>query len=92
MSQNTNRPVKEFRTRRNIRAAVWANPSEKGDHPRFSVTVEKRYRDSEGNWQTSHSYFRDEIPDLRLVLSKAFEHISLQEPKAEGGIVAPVAS
>ena len=78
MSAQPTKPIKEFRTHNHIRAAVWANPSEKGDRPRLSVSVDKSYRDSEGSWKTSHTYFPRELPELRLVIDQAFAFIMTQ--------------
>ena len=49
-----------------IQAAIWRNTDTEG-RVRFGVTFERRYRDSEGNWQSSDSYGRDEL----LTLAKA---------------------
>ena len=48
-----------------ITASIWERNSESGMF--YSVSFERRYRDSEGNWQSSHSY---DAQDL-LALAKA---------------------
>ncbi|MBX3360128.1 MAG: hypothetical protein KF912_02695 [Phycisphaeraceae bacterium] len=48
-----------------ISAAIWANPTEKGI--RYSVTIERLYRDPEsGNWKSTSSFNRDDM----LVVAK----------------------
>jgi hypothetical protein len=47
-----------------ISASIWENPTEKGNF--YNVTFERRYRDTEGNWKSTHSYGLDDL----LVLAK----------------------
>lgn len=48
-----------------ISAAIWANPTEKG--VRYSVTIERLYRDPEsGSWKSTSSFNRDDM----LVVAK----------------------
>ena len=42
-----------------IRCAIWANQHK--DRVRYSVTMERRYRDENGDWQSTHSYGRDDL-------------------------------
>ncbi len=60
-----------------ITACIWKNTTEKGSF--YTVTFERRYRDSEGNWKSSHSY---SVEDL-LPLAKAMDmiHTKLVELK-----------
>ena len=48
-----------------ITASIWENKTEKGTF--YNVTFERRYRDAEGNWKSSHSYNADDL----LALAKA---------------------
>lgn len=82
----TNRPIKEFRVR-NLRAAIWQNEVERDGERvlRHSVTLNKRYRDpNTGAWADSNSFFPDDLPRLRLLLEKAYEHIMLKNDVAPG--------
>jgi len=77
-----NKPVKTFRCKGGITAAVWQNQVERAGKTstRFSVTVEKRYRDrNDDTWRTSSSLFAEDLPKVQLVLAKAYEFICLQE-------------
>lgn len=64
MTTNT-KPIDHVRLG-SIQAAIWKNSDQEG-RVRYGVTFERRYRDSEGNWQSSTSYGRDEL----LTFSKA---------------------
>lgn len=78
---STNRPVKEFCVR-NLSLAIWQNEGTRDGRPvtLHSVTVNKRYRDPDTNeWKDSNSFFPDDLPRLRLLLDKAYEHIMLPD-------------
>jgi hypothetical protein len=69
MSSN-NRPVQEIRLGR-VKAAVWENETRNGT--RFSVTVQRIYKDGE-EWKTSDSFGRDDLPLLAKVLDRAHSY------------------
>ena len=80
-----NKPIKEFRAGQ-IKATIWENEkkSGKGETVKYkSVNIEKSYKDDDGNWKTSNTFFREDIPKLQLVAAKAFEYISLTESEEE---------
>ena len=80
-----NRPVKEFRAG-GVRASIWEDQAvgKSGEPFRaFSVRVERRYKDADGNWQSSTRLRRSELADLELVVFKAREFISLNERDPE---------
>jgi len=74
-------PIKEFRAG-GVAASVWASKSPVNGRSttQHSIRVQKRYRDDRsGQWKTT-TYFRpDELPKLALVVSRAFEFLSLRE-------------
>jgi hypothetical protein len=78
-----NRPVHEVRLGR-IKAAVWANQTEAG--VRHNVTVSRVYRDGDGDWQTSDSFGRDDLPLLAKVVDRAHSWIfdQLREDRTKG--------
>ena len=41
------------------------------------VSFQKRYKDSDGEWKTTHSLDINEIPKAILALSKAYEYLVL---------------
>ena len=48
-----------------INASIWRNTTDKGTF--YNVTFENRYRDSEGNWKSGHSYAAGDL----LAVAKA---------------------
>ena len=62
-AETKNPPVDKVRVGL-ISASIWENPTEKGNF--YNVTFERRYRDTEGNWKSTHSYGLDDL----LVLAK----------------------
>ena len=51
-----------------IQAAIWRNLTKEGE-PRYSVTVERRYADDNGDWHSTGSFGRGDL----LSLSKAVD-------------------
>ena len=80
MSDNSP-PLKEFRAG-TVVAAIWAEniPINGRVVTHYSIRIQKRYRDDKsGQWKTT-TYFRpDELPKLGLVVSRAFEFLTLRE-------------
>jgi hypothetical protein len=75
------KPVKEFRAG-SVRASIWRDEVPgRDDEPFsvFSVRIEKRYKDTGGNWQSTARFKRADLADLELVAFKAREFISLNE-------------
>ena len=46
------------------------------------TAIQKRYKDSEGEWKSTHSLDKNEIPKMILALSKAFEYLTMGESNA----------
>jgi hypothetical protein len=68
-----NRPVHECRCGA-CKVAVWeSQQSEYG--PRYHVTVSRIYKDNQGQWKSSSSFGRDEIPLLKRALDLAYDFI-----------------
>ena len=75
-----NKPVKRFQAGR-ITASVWRNVRKMDngeDATMFSMTLDKRYRDKDGNWQGSNSLHVNEIPRAVFVLNKAYEFLIMK--------------
>jgi hypothetical protein len=62
-----NKPVHEVRMGR-IKAAIWANSTSAG--MRHSVTFVRLYKE-DGQWKTSQSFGRDDLPLLEKVADQA---------------------
>ena len=85
MTQATeNSPEKEFRAGR-IKASIWRNEGERDGQTviRHSVTLQKRYQDSDGKWKNSSSFFVNDLPRVEVVMRKAFEYLALNKTKEE---------
>ena len=80
MSSNE-RPIKEFRAG-TVVAAIWVSKTAVNGRSaaQHLIRVQKRYRDDrKGEWKTT-TYFRpDELPKLSLVVSRAYEFLTLRE-------------
>jgi hypothetical protein len=50
-----------------ITVTIWANSTEKGTF--YSFTLERRYKDKEGNWQSTQKFDEDDA----LLLAKAID-------------------
>jgi hypothetical protein len=68
-----NQPLKKYRAG-SVSAAVWENEATvNGQKVTLrKATVERRYKDKDGNWQSSGSFGRNEIPLAIYVLGKVF--------------------
>ncbi|MCB9842520.1 MAG: hypothetical protein H6812_04610 [Phycisphaeraceae bacterium] len=56
-----------------ITAAIWANQTEKGTL--YNATIDRRYRDGNGDWKSSGSYGRDDLLTLAKVADLAHSKI-----------------
>lgn len=75
-----NLPEKKFSTGA-ITATVWRNERKvDGKDTEFqSVSLQRSYKDKEGNWKTTSAMRPNDIPKAVLVLEKAYEYIVLKE-------------
>ena len=69
-------PVAKFRAGQ-VASALWENEVEMSGRTVkiLKATVQRRYKDQGGNWQSSGSFSRNEIPLAIYCLQKAFEKI-----------------
>ena len=68
-------PIKKFQIGA-VNASVWKNKSKEGTEF-LSVSLQKRYKDEQGQWQSSSSYKPSDLPKAVLVLQKAYEFVAL---------------
>jgi len=71
------KPVAKFRAGQ-ISAALWENEiTVKNGHKAtmLKATVQRRYKDKDGQWKSSGSFSRNEIPLAIYCLQKSFEKI-----------------
>ena len=80
-----NKPLKTFRLGQ-ISASVWQNEvaARDGGGPRtlFSVQLQKRTRDAEGNWKTVSIFNLPDLPLAQRVLEQAQAFLELREESA----------
>ena len=72
-------PVKSMKVS-GVEVAVWARDGQYGTE--YSVSLQKSYKDKEGNWKTTNFLKKNDIPIARTLLQKAIEFIYLQ-PKTK---------
>ena len=77
----SNTPSKPLRTVRigAVQAAIWRNEGDKG--PFYNVTFERRYRDANEEWQSSHSFGRDDLLVLAKIADEAHTIVCAQQNK-----------
>jgi len=54
---------------------VWKNVNDGKET--LSVSLERSYKDRNGQWKKTHSFRQNDSPKALLALQKAFEHIAL---------------
>ena len=62
-----------------INANIWQRTN--GEDAFYSVSFERRYKDAEGNWQSTHSYNSDDL----LVLAKLADQVHTEIAKLRAG-------
>jgi hypothetical protein len=68
-------PVWKVRAGGNISCALWQNEVTVNGRTvtMLKATVERRYKNKNGDWQSTGSFSRNEVSLVQYVLSKAFE-------------------
>ncbi|HBG27629.1 MAG: hypothetical protein A2Y10_15675 [Planctomycetes bacterium GWF2_41_51] len=79
-------PIAKFQAGQ-VSAALWENQVEiKGRTVTLlKATVQRRYKAKDGNWQSSGSFGRNEIPLAIYCLQKAFEKIIEKQKDSSNG-------
>jgi len=74
MQMSTERPVARFRAG-SVSCAVWENEFQVNgeDRTMLKASIARRYRDKDGEWKSSGSFSRNEIPLAIWCLEKAFD-------------------
>jgi hypothetical protein len=79
--ETKNVPEKKFSTGV-ITATVWQNQgkSRTGEIVGYrTVSLQRRYKDKNGVWQTANSFRVNDLPKAALVIQKAYEYLVLRE-------------
>lgn len=83
--EQKNQPEKKFSTGA-ISATVWKNIRQSKDGKPYetrSVSIERRYTDKTGQWQSTNSLRLNDLPKAALVLEEAYKYIVLNGQIAE---------
>lgn len=87
-----NQPVKKFAAGC-LQAAVWKREIKgaegEGLREVFSVCVEKRYKDKEGQWQTTNYLGVEDLPKARLLLDESYRFLALKPEVGNGDPARP---
>ncbi len=85
-----NQPEKKFSTGA-ISATVWknnGNSKKNNESVEFkTVTLQRRYTDKDGKWQTSSNLRINDLPKASLVLQKAYEYLVLKGQESSSGSI-----
>jgi len=76
-----NMPEKKFSTG-SLVATVWENQakSKEGDNVSFrTVSFQRRYKDKDGEWQSTNTLRINDLPKASLILGKAYEYIVMKD-------------
>ncbi|MBI2656245.1 hypothetical protein HYX03_00720 [Candidatus Woesearchaeota archaeon] len=82
--ESRNVPEKKFSTGV-ITATVWQNAGKgrNGEVVSYrTVSLQRRYKDKNGVWQSANSFRVNDLPKASLVLQKAYEYLVLREQEA----------
>jgi len=81
MKQETkNQPDAKF-TAGAVAATIWSNASTDGSFN--TVSLSRSYKDKAGNWQQTATLRINDLPKAALVLSKAYEHLTIRKETAD---------
>jgi len=67
-------------------ATIWNNEGTDGEGKPTefkTISIERRYKDRDGNWKSTSSLRVNDLPRLVLVANKAFEYLSLKNEELE---------
>ena len=76
-NKRVDRPEKNFKVGA-VRAAVWPTTIVLKDGTSFEkkkVVVDRRYKDRNGEWKSTHSLDANDVPKAILALQQAYEYI-----------------
>jgi len=76
-----NMPVKKFRAG-GVSVAIWENINEVNGQkvPRLSATMERRYKDKNGEWKSTGSLQPNDVAKAIHVLAKAYDYMVSPAP------------
>lgn len=72
-----------------ISAAVWVNVGQTNDGKPSefrTISLQRAYKDKKDQWQHTASFRLNDLPKAALVLTKAYEYLTLKEPSSTEGV------
>ena len=82
-----NKPKKKFNAGA-VSATVWENQATNkstGNPVSYNtISLQRGYKDKDGNWKSTNSFRVADIPKAILVLQKAYEELTLREFEGTG--------
>ena len=77
------KPIAKFRAG-GVSCALWENDITVNGSTKtvLKASIQRRYKDSNGNWKSSTSFSRNEIPLAIFCLEKAFEAIVNEQSRS----------
>ena len=84
------KPVEKIKGGNNVSAALWENQVQVNGKTvtMLKLTVQRRYLDKNGKWQTSNSFSKAELPDAIYCMQKGYERmIEMKTEKGDNGEV-----
>ena len=84
-----NRPEMKFRSGA-VEAAIFVNEVRDGDGKNLEVrntTLQKRYKDSDGNWQSTSSFKKKDLADVETVARAVREYLTLKQYDEAGNLM-----
>lgn len=80
-NENKNQPEKKFRAGA-VSATVWLNQAQtkEGNLTAYrTISIERAYKDKKDHWQNTNSMRVNDLPRAALVLTKAYEYLTMKE-------------
>jgi hypothetical protein len=61
----------------NVQLAIFENEGQRQGSPTiyYTVKVSRSYRDSDGNWNYTNSFYKSQLPQLLYACQKALEYL-----------------
>jgi len=77
-------PKKRFKCG-GVTASVWENEQTANDGAFTveSVSFSRRYRKSDGEWDSAASFCKNDLPKLQVVCQQAYEFLNAKQPQTE---------
>ena len=78
-----NKPIKKFNAG-GISVSIWKNELKDGAVV-HGVSIERRYQDKEGDWQSTNNMRMNDLPKVRMLADKAYEFLAMASKEEREG-------